>query len=53
MIMYRGLEAKPRAVSLLALVGGEWSVHTAATLSQPPIPIESEAGWATEPVWIQ
>ena len=34
--------------------GGEWSAHASAALppeKDPLVPLESEGGWAPEPVW--
>jgi hypothetical protein len=40
-----------------ALDGGEWSVSRSGRAlppgKEPPVPIEQEAGWAPEPVWMQ
>jgi hypothetical protein len=43
--------------STTALDGGEWSAsrpgRALAPGKGPPVPIVQEAGWASEPVWIQ
>jgi hypothetical protein len=40
-----------------ALDGGEWSASCPGRAlppgKGPPVPIEQEAGWAPEPVWMQ
>jgi hypothetical protein len=41
----------------LALDGGEWSASRPSCIlppgKGPTVPIQQEAGWAPEPVWIQ